>query len=76
MTTDELKCLDRSDGNCQGEPKRRESLSRNGQMRIRCDFHWQKRLEFQDRIESKYPDSPIAPDWFDPTYAGESWDGE
>lgn len=29
-----------------------------------------------DEIDRRYPDSDVAPSWFDPTYAGESWDGE
>lgn len=29
-----------------------------------------------DEIDQRYPDSDVAPSWFDPTYVGESWDGE
>ena len=33
---------------------------------------------FWDRggLRSDYPDSDIAPTWFDPTYAGERWDAD
>jgi hypothetical protein len=42
----------------------------------RCNFHWNKRLDFNDRVTRHYPDSPIAPSWFDPSYAGEQWDDD
>jgi hypothetical protein len=29
-----------------------------------------------ERIEREYPDSPIAPAWFDETAAGEHWDSD
>lgn len=27
-------------------------------------------------IDERYPDSSVAPSWFDPTYAGERWDSD
>lgn len=34
-----------------------------------ADLFWERR----QRIDNDYPDSDVAPSWFDPTYAGESW---
>ena len=38
--------------------------------------HWSARLDEQERIQRDYPDSPVAPEWFDPAYAGERWEEE
>lgn len=29
-----------------------------------------------DAVDRRYPDQATPPSWFDPTYAGESWDGD
>lgn len=29
-----------------------------------------------DAIDERYPDTSAAPSWFDPTYAGETWDSD
>jgi hypothetical protein len=52
----------------------RASLSGTGTPIARCDKHWSKRLDRQEEIRKDYPDSPVPPSWFDPSYAGESWD--
>ncbi|MGW0626162.1 hypothetical protein [Streptomyces sp. NPDC002758] len=72
--TEELKCLEDHTGQCSGPVEFREPLSGTGQSFPRCAAHWSKRLEKQEEIRSRYPDSSSAPDWFDPTYAGERWD--
>ena len=36
-----------------------------------CQTALEDRLNEFDR---RYPDSATPPSWFDPTYAGESWD--
>lgn len=41
---------------------------------IRCDFHWIRHCERMEKMRRDYPDSPFAPSWFDPSYAGEVWD--
>jgi len=69
---DKPKCLDAHKGNCQGEVKLRESLSGTGTPIPRCDFHWDKRLDFQQDHNRRYP--MMAPRDFDPMDAGESWD--
>ena len=61
-------------GECVGEVVYRESLTGTGTPIPRCDAHWQQRLERDDAHRRIYPDSPIAPSWFDPADAGERWD--
>lgn len=39
-----------------------------------CDFHWKKRLDSAEKTMELLSD--VEPDWFDPTYAGESWADE
>ena len=39
----------------------------------RCDYHGQKRIDQYENSMEKYADSDVAPSWFDPTYAGETW---
>lgn len=73
-TGDELACLDERDSQCIGTVHMRESLSGTGTPIPRCDGHWEKRLKWQEEHDRKYPDSDMPPAWFDPTYAGESWD--
>jgi hypothetical protein len=75
-TLDASECLDFHLGNCAGEVEYRMPLSGTGRSFARCDLHWSERLDAQDRINRRYPDSPFAPAGFDPTYAGESWDGD
>lgn len=40
----------------------------------KCEAHQQALAEALAGIDERYPDSPFAPSWFDPTYAGERWD--
>lgn len=58
---------------CAGVVDFRPSLSGTGTPTIRCDAHWKARLEWQAQHDRAYPDSDVPPRWFDPTYAGESW---
>lgn len=67
-------CLDFHHGNCEGAVEYRFPLSGSGKSFARCDKHWDERLDIQEGINRRYPDSPFAPADFDPTYAGESWD--
>jgi hypothetical protein len=59
---------------CSGDVDYRMPLSATGKPFPRCDHHWNKRLEQEEQHRTTYPDSPIAPDWFDPSIAGERWD--
>lgn len=41
----------------------------------RCEKHWGRRLDrywAKDSME-RYANSDVVPEWFDPTYAGETW---
>jgi len=63
---------------CQGEVSYYPALSGSGISYPRCEKGYDEYVERtqpkMDEINARYPDSPFAPDWFDPTYAGESWD--
>lgn len=61
---------------CGGKVEYRMPLSGTGKSFPRCDRHWDKRLDRQEQIDRRYPDSAMPPADFDPAYAGESWDGE
>jgi hypothetical protein len=74
MDEETLMCLDHWRSACQGAVELREALSASGTRFPRCDGHWDKRLQEQQRLNRDYPDSPTPPAWFDPTYAGERWD--
>lgn len=67
------KCLDGYEGGCEGAVEYRYPLSGTGRSFPRCDKHWEARLDRQEEIDKRYPDSPFPPSDFDPTYAGESW---
>lgn len=61
---------------CSGTVEFRMSLSGTGTAIERCDGHWAKRLDLQERLRRDYPDSSTPPSWFDPSYAGEHWDSD
>lgn len=42
----------------------------------RCQHHANEFWEKMNAISDAYPDSPIAPSWFDPADAGEHWDDD
>lgn len=72
---DSTDCIEYGD-RCDGLVEYRYPLSGSGKSFARCDHHWSERLDAQEAINKRYPDSPCAPSDFDPTYAGESWDGD
>lgn len=41
-----------------------------------CSSCANKRETKMAKIREDYPDSPMAPSWFDPANAGETWDSE
>jgi hypothetical protein len=57
---------------CTGAVEYRHPLSGTGRAHPRCDKHWQDRLDLEDGIRRRYPET--APAGFDPAYAGERWD--
>lgn len=71
MSDDELTCLNLGPA-CSGAVEYRMPLSGTGHAFARCDHHWSRRLDEQERINRTYP--TIAPRDFDPLDAGESWD--
>lgn len=72
--TKPIECLDGHKGSCSGKVEYRMPLSSSGTSFPRCDHHWARRLMEQERIDRLYPDTPLPPTDFDPTYAGERWD--
>jgi hypothetical protein len=68
-------CLEHGD-DCEGLVEYRTPLSSTGRSFPRCAAHWEARLDAQQRISEDYPDSPVAPPWFDPAAAGERWDDD
>ena len=73
---DEIRsCLrDRGEDTCEGEVGVR--YSDLGTAIWECDHHREESLKVLDGIRERYPDSPFAPDWFDPLDAGERWDDD
>lgn len=69
-------CLDEYEGGCRGPVEYRFPLSGTGRSFPRCDKHWEDRLDVQEQINRRYPDSPFPPAGFDPLDAGESWDDD
>lgn len=69
------ECID-NPAECRGVVEMRPSLTGTGTAIPRCDGHWEQRLEREEELRNDYPDSPIAPSWFDPTVAGERWDDD
>jgi hypothetical protein len=76
--TEELECLDKHKGNCSGNVEYRMSLTGTGTMIPRCDYHWEKRLDFQEETTRKYgsPDSDVPPSWFKSSWGGDNEYGE
>ena len=70
-----VECIDNPD-ECGGEVELRPSLTGTGTSIARCDRHWWLRLQREEELRKVYPDSPIAPSWFDPAAAGERWDDD
>lgn len=67
------ECLNFDQGNCEGEVLTvvsRSGLTTSNKCRACLD-----RLDAALRgVDERYPDSATPPSWFDPTYAGETWD--
>lgn len=72
----EEECLEFRSGECSGRVEHRPSLSGTGMQIARCDAHWERAVQWDAEHRSVYPDSPIAPSWFDPAAAGERWDDD
>ena len=68
------ECLgsDDTDEVCAGPVELRTPMSPTGISYPRCEL----RLDLEDRLRRDYPDSAEPPSWFDPSYAGETWDDD
>jgi len=72
-----LRCINEGghgDVECEGEVQYRRFGT--GKAFPRCDAHWTQRVALEEQLRQDYPDSPIAPAWFDPEAAGERWDDD
>lgn len=63
--TDHIECLEHRTGECAGAVEYRHALSATGKSYPRCDKHWDRRLEEQERITRTY--------FRNPADAEESW---
>lgn len=59
--------------NCRGEVTGRQATTT---VIWECDYHMTKSLQRNREIQERYPDSSVAPSWFDPDDAGEYWDDD
>ena len=66
------ECLDYHMDSCEGDIEWRYPLSATGRSFLRCDRHWDMRLQAEEEIKRRYPEQQPAD--FDPMYAGERWD--
>lgn len=67
-----LECLDDADfDGCSGAIEYRTPLSATGRSFPRCDKHWAERVEREEELRRRYPETPPA-DW-SPLDAGEAW---
>lgn len=71
-----LACLERDSGDCEGPVEWHSTDPGVRPAFPRCAFHWALRCGLEDRLRRDYPDSPMAPSWFDPANAGERWDDD
>lgn len=70
-----LECLDdHGENTCRG-PIEFHSVDPGRAVAFpRCEKHWGARLDSRENSIEKYENSDVAPDWFDPSFAGERWD--
>lgn len=69
------RCQNYPSAECAGDTWPR--TSRSGLTHsLKCDACQEALDQALDAINERYPDTPHAPSWFDPTYAGERWNEE
>lgn len=71
-----MACINRHQGECVGPVQEYESLAGTGDPVARCRGHRREAVARVEATRRVYPDSPVAPAWFDPAAAGETWDDE
>jgi len=70
----DLKCLNRNGSTpCQGDVYERPSLTGTGKWIARCDFHYDLRVQEEDKRTRAGVYDVNPPEWFDPAAAGETW---
>ena len=74
---DPVECSDKRKGGCNGDVEfRLNPFTDSFKSYTRCQVHAEAWLDGLERINSRYPDSPVAPSWFDSANAGERWDDD
>lgn len=68
------ECVDFGRGECSGAVVFHSVDPGRASAPPRCATHWTERLERREQSIEKYENSDVPPTWFDPTYAGESWE--
>ena len=72
--TEPLECIDSHLGEpntCRGPVEFRYPLSGTGRRFPRCENHWQRRLDREEELRQRYPET--APASWSPLDAGEAW---
>lgn len=68
-------CVEYGTGECRGPVEWCHAPS--GSAVERCEHHNAERWRrYQQSETERFADSDVAPDWFDPAYAGEHWDSD
>jgi hypothetical protein len=73
-TLEASRCLEYGD-DCAGDVEF-HSVGASLKAWPRCEFHAEQRWEKYENSIERYADSSVAPSWFDPGDAGESWDDD
>jgi hypothetical protein len=73
---EKLKCVQESD-ECTGKVEWHASIAGTGAVSPRCEGHYNKLLDFKEKVQRDYPDSPTPPSWYKgDDYAGEHWNDD
>lgn len=67
-------CLDSYEDDCEGPVEFHWNGDPGFKSWPRCVKHQALRVERRENSMEKYANCSTAPEWFDPSYAGESWD--
>lgn len=70
-----MKCINESP-ECEGEVELRPAPPMGEKSYARCEYHQAQRWARYDGSLEQEAQSPVPPDWFDPSFAGERWDDE
>ncbi|QCX75725.1 hypothetical protein C9F11_10225 [Streptomyces sp. YIM 121038] len=67
-------CIDSGSGHaCEGPVTGQPSHAGTGTIIYHCEAGHRAADEHARQVQERYPDSPVPPPGFDPTYAGERW---